>query len=391
MTPPSSGRWLRAALLVLVAALLAAPAARAAVDDDEIPSRPELYAKALRKDPVYVSPSAVRAVPPADLRRLRRAVAAMPYRTYVLVVPRFWGEPGMVGSDGLIVQTQDRLGRRGLFVTVDPDGSTLTAKAIEVRVKGQDGRAQFAARNAVGRDASVATTAIAALDYLRTGRGDPAYHAERSSYSSTDARDVVPWVMMGVGALLAFAVPLAVWWRRERHRRGPRPAKHRRPRRDPLSAPSRGEARREALEAIAALAKELDRTDAPPTEALRAYDAASHVAAGRRPEVVDWVGAQALAQRGLATLHGRPATPCFFDPRHGAGNHPTRWRRGGEEVRIPTCRACAKALRDDEPPAVLADDGRPYWERDTVWATTGFGAIEDRVADVVLAGPGGRR
>lgn len=385
VTPPFSGSWLRAALLVLVAALLAAPAAGAA--DDAIPSRPQLYAKALRKDPVYVSPSAVRAVPPADLRRLRRAVAAMPYRTYVLVVPRFTGEPGTVTSEDLLTLTQDRLGRRGLFVLVNPEGTSITALAAGVRPAGDALRASFAATNAVGRDADTGPRTLAALAYLRTGRGDPEYHSIEDSYSTTDAEDVVPWVLMGVAALVTFAVPFALWWRRHVRRRPRRPRRVR----DPLSVPERGPARAGALDAIAALAKDLARATDPPPAALRAYDAASHVASDRGATAVDWVGAEALARRGAALLRGRRATPCFFDPRHGAGERPTRFRRGGEEVRIPACRVCAKALDHDLPPVALADRGEPYWQRDTVWARTGFGAIDDRVADVVLAGTGARR
>jgi hypothetical protein len=67
---------------------------------------------------------------------------------------------------------------------------------------------------------------------------------------------------------------------------------------------------------------------------------------------------------------------------------PTRWRRAGQDVTIPACTDCAALLGDGKAPPVLQDRGRPYWDRDTVWARTGFGAIDDDVADIVLAGDG---
>jgi hypothetical protein len=37
-------------------------------------------------------------------------------------------------------------------------------------------------------------------------------------------------------------------------------------------------------------------------------------------------------------------------------------------------------------PAALQDRGRPYFERDTLWARTGFGALDDDLPARVLAG-----
>jgi hypothetical protein len=102
---------------------------------------------------------------------------------------------------------------------------------------------------------------------------------------------------------------------------------------------------------------------------------------------VDWVGALLLARHGLAVMQGRPwPPPCFFGPLHGDGVEPTRWSMGERTVEIPACGSCAGAVREGLAPDGLLDRGRPYWERDTLWARTGFGALEDDLADRVLAG-----
>lgn len=152
------------------------------------------------------------------------------------------------------------------------------------------------------------------------------------------------------------------------------------------SAPDRGEARRRAQEAGARLAREIAEAPQPPDAALRSYDAASHVLGREGTTAVDLVGAETLALAGLAALRGERRRPCFFDPRHGAATRDTVWRRGGVDAKLPACEACSSAISRDVAPASLLDGDRPYWERDGVWARTGFGALDERVADVVLSG-----
>ena len=94
-----------------------------------------------------------------------------------------------------------------------------------------------------------------------------------------------------------------------------------------------------------------------------------------------------LARDVEAVLAGRePRRRCFFDPEHAAPTRPTRWRLGGDEAEVPACERCERALRGAVGPTCSADRGSPYYERDTVWARTGFGAIDDELAAKVLAG-----
>ncbi len=130
--------------------------------------------------------------------------------------------------------------------------------------------------------------------------------------------------------------------------------------------------------------------------ALDAYEAAKSAAARiTEPEQVKNVteiledGRYAMACV-RARVDGRALPirrqPCFFDPRHGAVKTRTRWRLGGEEADIPACRPCARRVAKGRAPLALQDGGRPYFERDTFWARTGFGALDDDLAARVLAG-----
>jgi hypothetical protein len=208
------------------------------------------------------------------------------------------------------------------------------------------------------------------------------------------ARENRPWWFFGGAALLGLVVPLGVASAtpsavaRRQARREARRARRESGTAVPVGAlPSRAVARRDAQEAVAGLARAIAEASAPPDGALRSYEAASHVLSRRRATAIDFVGAGALAAAGQAQIRGVVGwRPCLFDPRHGEGSHPTRWRAGTDDAVIPACAACAKAISAGEAPAALLDGGRPYFERDTVWARTGFGAIDDRVADVVLTG-----
>lgn len=143
--------------------------------------------------------------------------------------------------------------------------------------------------------------------------------------------------------------------------------------------------RHQAREELTRLSGALAAAGSPPPAAFDLYAAASKALEDeRRP--VDLVAAVALARSGDAALAGRPTAPCFFDPRHGTGTERTRWRLGREEAVLPACRACAKAVRRGRAPAALQDRGRPYFEQDTLWARTGFGAVDDALPARVLAG-----
>jgi len=112
---------------------------------------------------------------------------------------------------------------------------------------------------------------------------------------------------------------------------------------------------------------------------------------GRRygPQLREAVGALVLAQAGRAELgrHGRkedpgPYRPCFFDPLHGRATG-TVDVPGRGDLEVPACRPCAASVSNGRTPDALAfafpsrRRPRPYYEERTVWARTGYGALDD--------------
>jgi len=365
---------------------LLGPAGAAAAPGDP---RPVYLAEQLRKDPVYVSPALARAVPADDVAELRRAVAEMPYPTFVVLAPQFSDEPDVETFNDLPNLLRDRLDRDGVYVVGDEDGIGFDVQAYGVRPRGEVNDAGRAASDSVPDEDGPAARVLAALRYLRT-----AETPERSISGERDSEDARFWWILGGATALGFLLPMGVAGltpgaieRRAGRRRARADTRARREQRAPAGTePERGAARQAAQEAVAGLARAIAEAPDPPDAALRSYDAASHVLGRNRATPVDHVGAEALANAGRAQLQGRSWRPCLFDPRHGEGVRPTRWRRGDQDATIPACAACAAAIADGRTPAVLQDRGRAYWDRDTVWARTGFGAIDDDVADIVLAG-----
>lgn len=118
-------------------------------------------------------------------------------------------------------------------------------------------------------------------------------------------------------------------------------------------------------------------------------------------DVADLVGAQVVARAGSRDLSrgrrgkGEALRTCFFDPRHPEATSTARWHLGDGAVEVPCCVACGSAVVHDGTPAFLRLATRrgtePYWERDDVWARTGFGATSDFLARDVLADREGTR
>ncbi|WP_022929644.1 hypothetical protein [Patulibacter americanus] len=347
----------------------------------------EYLAEQLRRDPVYISPSLSRIATPAAIRALRRRVAGMPFTTFVAVTsgfPRDGGAPTVTERTQLL---RERVGRKGVYVVVDGSGYGTAVKAYGVGTNGDVGRAWLTASDGVPRSEGDLARIDVVLRHLATG-----YVPSRSVDAEEEARERLPWLFFWGAAALGLVVPVGVVLSRpaaRARRRALRDARREAaaaagPR---LHAPTQTEARGDALDATAALARAIAESSAPSDRALRAYEAASKVLAQPDPPPVDLVGAASLARAGVAWLVDARWRPCFFDPRHGEGDRSTRWRRGAQDVLIPTCAACATAIAAEREPQVLGDGERPYYERDTVWARTGFGALDDEVAEVVLAGP----
>ncbi len=175
---------------------------------------------------------------------------------------------------------------------------------------------------------------------------------------------------------------------------GARPTRRPRPstsRRDATKdrGPDLEEVREDATRTLSTLAREL--AEQPPgdevEDAMGCRVAAESVLGS--DDLLDVVGALVLARTGRRLLDdpGRPYRPCFLNPLHGTGtveiDAPSE---SGASVTVPVCRRCSRvagsAQRYD--PLLERSSGwlriaaRPYYEGDTVWARTGFGALDPR-------------
>ena len=170
------------------------------------------------------------------------------------------------------------------------------------------------------------------------------------------------------------------WWRRRPQAEGFTPRK------PPLLREPGDDVAIRSSQAVARLAAAIAAAAQPSDEVFERYSAASKADREARAPI-DHVGALLLAREGETLLAGdRPRRRCFFDPSHEGVVTDTRWRLGSEETEVPACRRCVRRLKADRMPDTLGDGGRPYYERDSVWARTGFGAIDDELAARVLAG-----
>lgn len=178
------------------------------------------------------------------------------------------------------------------------------------------------------------------------------------------------------------------------------PGRGRKPAQQVPAVPAAEAERRIAQAQVEALSRALAATD---WEGVRDRDTAGRALTARdavepllgSSDVADLVGAQVLARAGARDLargaRGRGAAlrTCFFDPRHPDAGTVVRWRLGEGDVEVPCCSACARTVADGGTPEHLRLPARrgtqPYWERDDVWARTGFGAISDDLARDVLA------
>lgn len=361
-------------VIVLAAVLGLAAAAPARADE-----RVDAIAEALRTYPVFVSSAATRSVPPAQVAALRRAAAAAPVPVFVVVAPSFGGEPGLGTLRPLPDLLHDRLERAGIYLVVDLSPSAY-AQTFGVQARfdlSRLGSAVYDDRP----DAGPGEAARYALSLLTTGSRRPV--PRRGGENRVQVAAVVA-AGLGAGAL-GFVLAGWPWVAAIRRRRTQRVA----PQASRTAAPQLHPAalHDQAHDRLAALSGRLAAADAPPAAAFDAYAAASKLLEDAAAnDSLSLLAALELTRRADATLDGRPRTPCFFDPRHGAAKTRTRWRLGGEEADIPACRPCARKIAKGRAPIALQDRGRPYFERDTFWARTGFGALDADLAARVLAG-----
>lgn len=357
------------ASILLVAALLLA-AAPAHADP-----RSEAMATTLRTERIYVSRSLDRAVGAEGLTNLKAAADLYgdDVPLYLAILPVLSEEEGAQTLRRWPPLLRDRVDRDGLYVVADQYGS-VSAGAYGVRTKEPTERIDrivFDDRP----NADPADALAYALDVLRTGERN----AKPDPYADETRSTGRVLGTVGFGALVFLLVGGRIgrpWWQRRRGRAvaqaGPS-----------LDGVYLEEQARGLLQK---LSRRIAATADPPKAALDAYAAASKILDERKPRPIDLLGAFVLAGRGMDALKGRERPPCFFDPRHGAGVRTTSWTGADRQAEIPACTRCAKAIRRGKQPQAATDRGRPYYQRDTVWARTGFGALDDDLTQRIMRG-----
>ncbi|KIZ13581.1 hypothetical protein SNA_36785 [Streptomyces natalensis ATCC 27448] len=103
-----------------LAVLFTAGVAHAAPAGGDTPTRTAYLAERLRENPVYVTDQLPRAVPRSTAPAFAEEARRLGVPTYVIVLP---SEADM-GSDALLAGVHDRLGRKGLYVSLDESGLT---------------------------------------------------------------------------------------------------------------------------------------------------------------------------------------------------------------------------------------------------------------------------
>ena len=207
--------------------------------------------------------------------------------------------------------------------------------------------------------------------------------------------------LVGLVVALLLGQTLRGWPRNRRRSAEPRAAEPR-----GTAPPDLETERARARELLDTLVAELADTDWTTVRdrdvagrALTARDALSQLVDSG--DVADLVGAQVIARIGVHDLArgrlgaGDPVSTCFFDPRHPDASGTVSWPLGDGDVEVPCCATCRKRTGKGRAPEHLRLPVRrgaaAYWERDDVWARTGFGAITDFLARDVLAARAGER
>jgi MYXO-CTERM domain-containing protein len=329
----------RAFFLLVLAALLFAPAASAATYIDAA-------AAGLESDPVYVDPAAEARLSDSDAARLRDRIAhANAGPIYIAVVPAAArNEAGGDATDWLRMLA-DKVGRRGTYAVVVGNqfraGSTILGRGEAARIATEAFREH--------RDEGAAATLLAFVDGVaaaRNGSGES---------NSDDGATLWPILAVAGAGGLGF-----VLLRRRRRARRDREA----------LATGKAVAQEDML-ALADDIRDLDLDVEMPTvdpdakerygRAVEAYERADRAYdTARRPQ--DLAAVSSALEEGRYEMAGAKAVmegrepperrpPCFFDPRHGPSVRDVLWTPpGGEPREVPACAADALRIEQGEDP-----------------------------------------
>jgi hypothetical protein len=344
---------------------------------------------------------------------------------FVALVPLEEGDAFNGRARLFIAALRSRLDRDGVYLVSDDE--YLSAEEYRSGVRARDVKSEDALTLANFGDRPGTSSGRTLLDrvesFLANLRQTPARLAarvaayekaseERARTRTTSDAFGRPSSSDGGGPGTAVAVVAVVLllgaaaWIVRRRRRGARPAdgpmpviphrvfEHAR-------AAQRADLAEDADRELLALATLLDEQRVPEREeaqdayqrALDAYSAARRRTGDEAP-AVDLVGVLVLVDQargdlaraaGLESGHRvAPQRPlCAFHPLHGRSTRTVPWQRG---LQVPACAACAKAVRGGRTPDALRDGDVPYFEADTVWARTGYGAWADDLVERVSRG-----
>ncbi len=391
----------RAALALLAAVLvLAATAASAAAVGSVSPA-----ARGLADSRLYVDPAVAETIDAGTRVLLRRALARRTEPVFVALVAFAPGDAFDGDGPRFLNALAGRLRRPGVYVTYDARGILWTrGYRIEAAVAG---RAEQASRTVDleahfdGPPAPRLRNFLAALDdpdltgreerasadfRERTGAGAPAPStgANGDGGGSGGGGGVPAGVVVLIVVVVLLAAVLVA-----RRRRGARPVDDRPVLPGRVFALAREASRDELADRADAMLIELSALidAAAPSEdtqrALDAYEAAERALRRGAPDIPDLVGALVCIDLGRAALSGERELPppCTYDPRHGpAQGRPVTVH--GTELRL--CAGCRADVKAGRPANVLRDgSGRPYFEDDTPWAATGYGAWADPIRAVL--------
>jgi hypothetical protein len=418
-----SARLLRlgAPLAALAFLFPAAPAAAAP------PELPDQIAAAWKTDRVFVYDAMRPGFPKTELDRIRSATRTVDFPVYVALLPRTPGTE--VGSSDLPTLLQGRVGQPGLYLVWTVADDSWYGQQLLIRPGGLKGRDLSSVRHDDKQDNNLddsrpapgivriiqqAATAYDDRPLPDIPAGDLTPERSRSGRSTTEKDDLSAFIGMGAGALISFVLVIGLTLRHRRKSAKRSIGGARTGSRSPATVTSvqlqadrwiaKAERAQRSLEArIKSSGRGRSKVDLPDLLDQR-DNAAERLSAARTlrstapDDLASMAGAFVLARQAHQAATGsKVLPPCFFDPTHQSGTIQANWSEGTE---VPACPACAKLLDGGEtPPGFrlwkksgllrLDQAAVPYWTLDPAehpLLATGFGALEDDLAERVKAG-----
>ena len=390
---------------------------------DALPTDPDLdqLAAALREEPVLVSPLFGNGRTDQVREGLRALVDEADFPVYVVLVPTSAGS-GESPQREVATLLHDRLGDGVFLIGTDPKAFRLAIETYGPYPQwgGETSERLHDLADGQGTSAGVSNAGDAAqsLELLLEGtdfsRSDFDSYRTEAVWRETDAWSGAgdpPTTPYTTGVAVAVVVTTAAFlvlrniarWRETAPSpstaafRGGRPPVRSggRVRADPaapaaLSTPQA--VRAAAEEKLGQVARRLERAGRLPVDrrhlADGSYDVARTVlrrAGSGSSDLPDLVGALVLARIAGHAVEGgdQPYRPCFIDPRHGRAREVRRIPHDPEDVEVPVCSTCGTS---DRPQPLLLPVRRglltrptPYYETDSVWARTGYGALVENL------------